>query len=329
MAPIRLRHPKGVTTIEIDLENDDTKVKDLQQAVLAATEIPPSLQDLKSGYPPKPLTLIPLLPVSSLGLKKGEQLIVTQASGTGIIHAPATVHATSSLPATGVPKPAVGPPVFMPGKQAMGDEYVQIDGAALIHRVVPDDNSCLFASIGVVFEQDMGAAPRLRQLAANAIRNDPETYTEAMLGRPRDQYIKTILSPNSWGGAIELAIFAAHYRAEVSSIDIETGRIDRFGEGSSYTSRAILLYSGIHYDATSLAPTPGAPLDFHETLFPVSNLGILQAAQDLASKLRQQKKFTNTATFLLKCEICGKGLKGEKEARGHAGDTGHAQFGEY
>ncbi|KAF8480597.1 hypothetical protein JB92DRAFT_3040838 [Gautieria morchelliformis] len=175
----------------------------------------------------------------------------------------------------------------------------------------------------------MGAAPRLRQLAADAIRNDTETYTEAVLGRPREQYIATILNPNSWGGAIELSIFSRHYRAEIASIDIETGRIDRFGENSSYASRVILLYSGIHYDATSLAPTPGAPLDFHETLFPVGNAEILTAAERLAGRLREQKKFTNTATFLLKCEICGMGLKGEKEARQHASETGHAQFGEY
>lgn len=45
MAPLRLRHPKGVTTIQIDLERDDTKVEDLQQAIFAATEIPPPLQD--------------------------------------------------------------------------------------------------------------------------------------------------------------------------------------------------------------------------------------------------------------------------------------------
>jgi hypothetical protein len=101
----------------------------------------------------------------------------------------------------------------------------------------------------------------------------------------------------------ELSIFSTHYRTEISSIDVETGRIDRFGEGASYPSRAILLYSGIHYDATSLAPTPGAPLDFHETLFPVGDKGVLAAAQTLAGKLREQKKFTNTATFLLKCEV--------------------------
>ena len=28
-------------------------------------------------------------------------------------------------------------------------------------------------------------------------------------------------------------------------------------------------------------------------------------------------------------QICGKGLKGEKEARAHASETGHVEFGEY
>lgn len=45
MAILRLRHPKGVTSIDIDIDSDDTKVYDLQQVILSATEIPPSLQD--------------------------------------------------------------------------------------------------------------------------------------------------------------------------------------------------------------------------------------------------------------------------------------------
>jgi ubiquitin thioesterase OTU1 len=28
-------------------------------------------------------------------------------------------------------------------------------------------------------------------------------------------------------------------------------------------------------------------------------------------------------------QVCGQGLKGEKEARAHASQTGHTQFGEY
>src|SRR5690349_16525903 len=39
---------------------------------------------------------------------------------------------------------------------------------------------------------------------------------------------------------------------------------------------------------------------------------ILTAAKKLATKLREKKAFTNTATFDLKCEQCGQGLKGEK-----------------
>ncbi|KAF8511946.1 OTU-domain-containing protein [Hysterangium stoloniferum] len=328
MVPIRLRHPKGVTTIQVDIENENVKVSDLQQAIFSATEIPPSLQSLKAGYPPQPLTAIPQLPLSSLGLKRGEQLLVTQASGGGISHAPQST-VTSPSPGLNPPNISSQQPITQHRKQGLGDEYVQTDGGVLVHRVVPDDNSCLFSSIGVVFEQDMGASARLRQLAADTIRKDPETYSEVMLGRPREDYINTILNPQSWGGAIELSIFAAHYRTEISSIDVETGRVDRFGEGSGYANRAILLYSGIHYDATSFAPTHGAPLDFHQTVFPVRNQVVLTGGQELAAKLRIQKKFTNTATFLLKCEICGKGLKGEKEARAHAGETGHAEFGEY
>ena len=93
----------------------------------------------------------------------------------------------------------------------------------------------------------------------------------------------------------------------------------------------ILLYSGIHYDAVTLSPDPDLlrQIEFHTTKFSVSDTSILNAAQKLASELRRTKKFTNTATFDLKCEICGTGLKGEKEARAHASQTGHTAFGEY
>jgi len=61
----------------------------------------------------------------------------------------------------------------------------------------------------------------------------------------------------------------------------------------------------------------------------VSDGAILEGSLKLAGKLREKKKFTNTATFDLKCEICGVGLIGEKGAREHAKATGHSSFGEY
>jgi ubiquitin thioesterase OTU1 len=87
---------------------------------------------------------------------------------------------------------------------------------------------------------------------------------------PPSRYIATITKPTSWGGAIELGILAAHYSTEIASIDVETGRIDRFSPGTNpERMRCLLIYSGIHYDAASLAPMPDAPNEWHQTLFPV------------------------------------------------------------
>jgi len=162
------------------------------------------------------------------------------------------------------------------------------------------------------------------------------TWTEPILGRPRDDYISTIVKPTSWGGAIELAILANFYGREIASIDVETGRIDFFtpNERNNLGERCVLIYSGIHYDVASLTPMENAPPEFHQTIMPLTSYDpatdpILDAAKKLADKLRQKKAYTNTATFTLKCEDCGQGLTGEKEARGHASQTGHVNFGEY
>lgn len=195
-------------------------------------------------------------------------------------------------------------------------------------RVVPDDNSCLFSSIGVVFEGGMGAAQKLRQVVADTIKADPFEYSDVMLGQPRDQYIRKILSKDTWGGAIELSIFAKHYKTEISSFDVATGRCDRFAEGQ-YPSRCLLVYSGIHYDAVTLAPMRDAPADFHTTIFPVEDQAVLQGAVQLVEKLKSRHYYTDTANFDLRCGVCGVGLKGEKGARDHAMQTGHVEFGEY
>ena len=85
------------------------------------------------------------------------------------------------------------------------------------------------------------------------------------------QYIAAILKPLTWGGAIELGILAAHYNTEIASVDVETGRIDRFSppDSGGGSMRCILIYSGIHYDAATLAPAIDVPDEWHQTLFPV------------------------------------------------------------
>ncbi|ETW86088.1 cysteine protease C88, partial [Heterobasidion irregulare TC 32-1] len=199
-------------------------------------------------------------------------------------------------------------------------------------QIVPDDNSCLFSSIAVVFEQDISKASTIRKIVADAIRNDPDTWSDAILGRPRADYISAILSPNTWGGAIELTILATHYATEIASVDVETGRVDRFTPLAGAGNRVLLIYSGIHYDAALLAPELGVPEEWCASIVPVGSDAAdpnLSALKALAGKLRVKRQYTNTTTFDLKCEVCGKGLKGEKEARAHASETGHIKFGEY
>jgi ubiquitin thioesterase OTU1 len=181
----------------------------------------------------------------------------------------------------------------------------------------------------------MTKAPQMRKIISEGIKSNPETYTEAILGMAPAKYIDTITKPSTWGGAIELSILAAHYRTEIASIDVETGRIDHFTPLGDFgaSMRCIVIYSGIHYDAATLAPMPDAPAEWHQTLFEITSSDdsdpMLIAGKKLVDILRSKKAFTNTATFDLKCEQCGQGLKGEKEARAHAEQTGHTKFGEY
>ncbi|GAN05304.1 OTU-domain-containing protein [Mucor ambiguus] len=127
----------------------------------------------------------------------------------------------------------------------------------------------------------------------------------------QDKYMQWIQKPNSWGGAIELAIFSAYFGVEIDSIDVQTGRIDKFGEGS-FNERVLIVYSGIHYDALALTPTIDSPPDFDQTRFSVGENSILDAAKQLVDGLRKSHKFTDIANFTLKCEQCSTGLKGEK-----------------
>ncbi|PFH54217.1 hypothetical protein AMATHDRAFT_186029 [Amanita thiersii Skay4041] len=339
MAPLRIRHPKGASTLQIALDDDTCTVQHLQQQIHSLTNILPSRQLLKAGYPPRSLTLVPELPISSLGITSGDQIIVNEVADP-------TTPQSASLRApvsVSLPKPPRVP--IRPSNNTMGQAFagistqelihVEMDGGSLIHRVVPDDNSCLFSAVALIFEQSISEAQRIRQIVAEGIQKDPTTYNEAILGMPPESYIATIKKPTTWGGAIELGILAAHYQTEIASIDVETGRIDKFSPpfGGS-AMRCVLIYSGIHYDAATMAPMPDAPSEWHQTVFPISSMDdkidpVLIAASKLADVLRAKKAYTNTATFDLKCQDCGTGLKGEKEARVHAEQTGHVHFGEY
>jgi ubiquitin thioesterase OTU1 len=77
----------------------------------------------------------------------------------------------------------------------------------------------------------------------------------------------------------------------------------------------------VDYDAVTATPLPPSgpsrfphDLAFDTTLFSANDDGILVAALELASSLKQKHYYTDVANFSLKCEICAAGLVGEKDA---------------
>jgi ubiquitin thioesterase OTU1 len=103
-------------------------------------------------------------------------------------------------------------------------------------------------------------------VASKFIFDHPADYSEAILGKRRQDYMAWLQEPNTWGGAIELAIFAEYFETEILSIDILSLRMDRFGilvrslqfthfqhtcnlgENFRFSKRVFLLFNGVHYD---------------------------------------------------------------------------------
>ncbi|CBQ71351.1 conserved hypothetical protein [Sporisorium reilianum SRZ2] len=372
---IRIRHPQGTASFKVD--DSTTTLSQLQSYIAEQSGIVASDQELKIGYPPKSIDLAAvddatLLSSASVGIKRGEQVIVARRAGSGgvsasngtAMSAPSSSYtATTSFGAMGGPKPNISTATGPSGSYGLGARTLQdgltartpssstpsasgpvTDGSVsaalpssptslLTLKVVPDDNSCLFNSVGYLFSQRLGSdiCQNLRQTVASTIRSDPDSYPDIVLGQPRDAYVSKILSPTTWGGAIELAILSHHFGVEIDSIDVATGTVHRFGEDMAYENRAIVVYSGIHYDALTLKE--GGQ---ETTVLPnLTAIGVeeaedevLGAAKEVCRELKRRRYYTDTASFTLKCKTCGTKLTGEKEAVQHAKQTGHGDFGE-
>lgn len=199
----------------------------------------------------------------------------------------------------------------------------------VVVREMKDDNSCLFRSVGYVIDHNAENHTKYRQVIPDAIRSDPIQFNEAILGQPINKYMDWIVKKDSWGGAIELFILSEKYQVEICSIDVQTCRVDRFGQGK-FGKTVIVLYSGIHYDAVALTPSLDSPTAFDQTQFsePLASR-VVAAAVELAGIWNQKKKFTDLANFTLRCNVCKVGVKGEKGAQEHVKVTGHADFVEY
>lgn len=216
-------------------------------------------------------------------------------------------------------------------------------------RVMPDDNSCMFTSVG-------GAIPIadpsgiLRKEIAEYILNHPQEYTKAILGEEPARYVRRMRDKDTWGGAIELSILSDIYKIQICSVDVKASglhcsttrpstkcgpltnadvqslRIDKFGENMD--TRCIVLYSGIHYDRIAFTMDLSHPVEFDVTQWSTDDDEVLAMAVRLAEKLNRMHYYTDTTDFVIKCEVCNWIGQGTKEAAAHEKETGHSRFGE-
>ncbi|CAG9765297.1 unnamed protein product [Ceutorhynchus assimilis] len=291
----------------------ESTIRELKQILSLISNIPVNRLQVLTGFPPKTLDISKDdLSLGNAGLATGDALILQESS---------TINIEKSTQINAVPSQSIAlppPPTEDPPSEGI-----------LIKQVVAADNSCLFTSVHFVLngkvDETGEAAPYLRQLVAETIRNDVQNYDEAILGKPVAEYCTWIQNDSSWGGAIELAILANYYGIEIAVVDTINAIINRFGEDQNYPVRVFLMFDGIHYDPLYLEPFNGEKI---QTLFETADERVYRDALTLAQEAKSSRQYTDVNKFTLKCMVCNVMLRGQVEAQSHAKTTGHMSFGE-
>ncbi|KAG5354573.1 putative ubiquitin thioesterase otu1 [Yarrowia sp. B02] len=317
---LKLRTPTLTKVVELE---DGSTVEDLSAIVLSLGVVDFAI---KGGFPPKPIDLADgSKTLASAGIQNGDQLIVS-TSGGEITKGNDIVSVNR-----GHKDPVVGG--FKSGSSGASGSSDLITAPCgkkkLVLRVMEDDNSCMFRAVGYNMMKDADTMFELRMLVKDRIASDPETYSDAILGRPRNEYMSWITRQDSWGGAIELQILAENLGLTIISADVSTGRLDHFNPGKP--TFCIVVYSGIHYDSVALADASDLYTNTSDvTVFSQDAQGaqVLESLNVLMQELKQKHYYTDTASFAVKCHDCGQTFTGEKGALEHAKKTGHANFGE-
>ena len=359
---IRIRGPAGQFTLSLP---ETATVRDLQSQI--AKKVCITTFDLKHGYPPKPLSLDLFEGATQLqhiGINlDGEQLIINEITkpthdalpekasipsqsnkhpihstldtSNGSTSASFSFADVGAAPSSSLKSPYKALPLARkPTVSEMDAPEVPLPtyGATMVLRIMPDDNSCLFRAFNSAFFGAMDNMHELRSIIAQHIQANQDTYSAVVLEKDPDDYCRWIQTGDAWGGAIELDILSQHFGVEICSIDIQTLRVDKYNEAAPL--RCILVYSGIHYDAIAISPS-NPPHDVaraspdHDTkVFDSNDALVLDAATELCRVLQGKHYYTDTASFKVRCNVCGKVSVGEQGATEHAVQTGHYDFGE-
>lgn len=341
---VKIKSKNGQFIVK-DLSNNTT-VADLKQRIAQMTQIKQAQLHILIGFPPRPLDLGAKdnhRTLEATGICSGETLICEEkpeSESVVEIESTTSVEDDEALArrlqaeeeeqqlklvvaaATAIDGADIPPGVALPPPGSMGNF-----NGILLKKVVPADNSCLFTSVRFVLngKVDNEGSEMMRHIIAQEVATNTQDYNDAVLGKSNAEYCAWIQKPDSWGGAIEVAILSSYYGIEIDVVDIQNAIINRFGEDKNYGLRVFLLFDGIHYDPLYMETDgAGAPA----TIFPVEEMGVYQQAEQLAKEAKSSRQFTNVDKFSLRCLQCDVMLVGQLQATQHAKTTGHTNFGE-
>jgi len=200
-----------------------------------------------------------------------------------------------------------------------------MDSEIPIRRYVDADNSCLFSSIAYLIDRhsyNETSSIAYRNMIVEYLCNNE--FEESYLEGSKNEYINTIANPNKWGGGIEIKIFTEILKIEIAIIDVQSNRIDLFGQDKNYENRIFILYNGIHYDPLVINFDEAADSESDITIFKTSDKHYLNIFKN------HVKKFTDfidiSKMVSLECDNCKEQFLNDESATIHAKKTNHWEF---
>lgn len=111
---------------------------------------------------------------------------------------------------------------------------------------------------------------------------------------------------------------------------MQFSRVIIFGEHQGYAKRIYLVYSGIHFDSVTFTTRKDLAVETKDQgLVEAQDSEALALAVTAMEEERAQGKFTDVASFPVRCVLCKEKLKGQAGCVAHAkAHPGHVQFEE-
>ena len=326
--------------------------------VFELTNIPPDMQILKTGRPPKEINVTnDDIQIKDLGnqLQNMDLIIADEMPPIENDLPPSKKIKSSSLVSESLsldndsfianviaaelnsaPEPTKSSIPYTFSSSIEPQDTSSYDGR-ISRKVIPSDNSCLFAAVvhclkpSLIKHNKRLNAMDLRYICSDYVKAESKNSSNSDLldsilaesdGKlnSAEEYSKRILNSNSWGGYIECKILSEYFQVQIVAGNIEIGTFNKYpDDNGKYRARIYILYDGIHYDACERGNG--------KSIFHCDDKDeICNEVTSLLRNLKEKKQYTNTNSFSLVCNVCYKNLTGEKEAMAHAKETGHQNF---